>query len=98
MADRNTEVALDRFTWRMLSQYVAPWDFERLEKTIRTWDQWCAEWSKEARRYSAMADKALAEGNRVTAGDSTYALHCTITGRRFCSCMTRSNSSAGWKR
>lgn len=68
MADRNTEVALDRFTWRMLSQYVAPWDFERLKKTIHTWDQWCAEWSREARRYSDIADKALADGNRATAG------------------------------
>jgi 2,6-dihydroxypseudooxynicotine hydrolase len=68
MADRNTQVALDRFTWRMLSQYVAQWDFERLRQTIQSWDQWCAEWSKEAKRYSDMGDKALADGHRVTAG------------------------------
>ena len=69
MADRNTQVALERFTWRMLSQYVAPWDFERLKKNIQTWDQWCVEWSKEAKRYADRADKALAEGNRATAGE-----------------------------
>jgi dienelactone hydrolase len=68
MADRNTTVALDRFTWRMLSQYVSQWDFDRLKKKIESWDQWCIEWSREAKRYSDLADKALAEGNRVTAG------------------------------
>jgi dienelactone hydrolase len=68
MADRNTEVALERFTWRMLSQYVAPWDFEMLKKKIQTWDTWCIEWSRAAGRYREQADQALAEGNRLTAG------------------------------
>jgi 2,6-dihydroxypseudooxynicotine hydrolase len=68
MADRNTEVALDRFTWRMLSQYVSPWDFERLKKRIQVWDQWCEEWSKAAREHAVAGDKALAEGYRLTAG------------------------------
>ncbi|MDB5864119.1 MAG: hypothetical protein JWO70_1925 [Betaproteobacteria bacterium] len=68
MADRNVTVALDRFTWRMLSQYVSQWDFDRLKKKIESWDQWCVEWSREAQRYSDMAGAALAEGNRTTAG------------------------------
>jgi 2,6-dihydroxypseudooxynicotine hydrolase len=68
MADRNVTVALDRFTWRMLSQYVSQWDFDRLKKKIESWDQWCIEWSREAKRYSDMAGAALAEGNRTTAG------------------------------
>ena len=38
MADRNVEVALNRFTWRMLSQYVSPWEFEQLKKKIQVWD------------------------------------------------------------
>lgn len=70
MADRNVEVALDRFTWRMLSQYVSPWEFEQLRKKIQTWDQWCEEWSEAARKHTGIADKALAAGNRVTAGDA----------------------------
>jgi dienelactone hydrolase len=68
MADRNTTVALERFTWRMLSQYVSQWDFDRLKTKIESWDQWCIEWSREAKRYSDMADKALGEGNRMSAG------------------------------
>ncbi|MBI4194802.1 MAG: alpha/beta fold hydrolase [Betaproteobacteria bacterium] len=68
MADRNVEVALDRFTWRMLSQYVSPWEFEALKKKIQTWDQWCEEWSKAARRHAEIADTAAGEGNRHTAG------------------------------
>ena len=68
MADRNTTVALERFTWRMLSQYVSLWDFERLKKKIESWDQWCTEWSAEAKRYGDMADKAAAQGDRLTAG------------------------------
>ena len=49
MPDRNTQVALDRFTSRMLSQYVSPWEFEQLKRKIQSWDQWCEEWSKAAR-------------------------------------------------
>src|SRR5687767_14788349 len=52
----------------MLSHYVVQWVFAGLRKTIQPWDQWCAEWSKEAKRYSDMGDKALADGHRVTAG------------------------------
>jgi len=70
MADRNVTVALDRFTWRMLSQYVSPWEFEQLKHKIQTWDQWCEEWCKAARKHADIADEALAAGNRVTAGDA----------------------------
>jgi dienelactone hydrolase len=68
MADRNTEVALERFTSRMLSQYVSPWEFEQLKKRIQSWDSWCEEWSKAARKHADIADRALAEGHRLTAG------------------------------
>ena len=68
MADRNVEVALDRFTWRMLSQYVSPWEFEQLKKKIQVWDQWCEEWCNAARKHTEIGDQALAEGHRLTAG------------------------------
>lgn len=68
MADRNVEVALDRFTWRMLSQYVPLWEFEQLKKKIQAWDQWCEEWSKAARKHAESGDKALAAGHGATAG------------------------------
>jgi 2,6-dihydroxypseudooxynicotine hydrolase len=68
MADRNVEVALERFTWRMLSQYVVPWEFEQLKKRIERWDQWCEEWCRAARRHADIGDEALARGHRLTAG------------------------------
>jgi 2,6-dihydroxypseudooxynicotine hydrolase len=68
MADRNTQVALERFTWRMLSQYVSPWEFERIKEKIQSWDQWCEEWSKAARKHADIADTALAGEHKLTAG------------------------------
>lgn len=70
MADRNVGVALDRFTWRMLSQYVSPWEFEQLKKKIQKWDEWCEEWSKAARKHVEIGDKAHAQGRRITAGSA----------------------------
>jgi len=68
MPDRNTEVALDRFSWRMLSQHVSPWEFEQIKKKVQSWDQWCGEWSKAARKHAEIGDKAAAEGHKLTAG------------------------------
>lgn len=68
MADRNTQVALDRFTWRMLSQYVSQWEFDQIRQKIERWDQWCEEWSKAARKHAELGDRALQQGHRATAG------------------------------
>ena len=68
MADRNTQVALDRFTWRMLSQQVSQWEFDGLKQRIERWDQWCEEWSKAASHHAAIGDKAVKEGHSLTAG------------------------------
>ena len=68
MADRNTQVALDRFTWRMLSQQVSQWEFDGLKQRIERWDQWCEEWSKVAAQHAATGDKAAKEGHALTAG------------------------------
>lgn len=68
MADRNVEVCLDRFTWRMLSHSVSPWELEQLKKKIQTWDQWCSEWSKVARHHADIGDEAVTDGHTLTAG------------------------------
>jgi len=70
MGDRNVEVALDRFTWRMLSHSVAPWEFEQLKKKIQVWGEWCEEWCKAARKHAGTGDKAAAEGHKLTAGNA----------------------------
>lgn len=68
MADRNVAVVLERFTWRMLSHYVVPWEFEQLKSRIERWDQWCEQWCKAARRHAEIGDRALEQGHRLTAG------------------------------
>ncbi len=70
MADRDVEVTFQRFTWRMLSQYVTPWELERLTEEIQSWDQWCDAFSAAAGRHLELAEAASAAGNGRTAGDA----------------------------
>src|SRR5215510_245529 len=49
-----------RFTWRILSNYVTPWEFERLKGQITDFEQWCARWSAHAARHVTRGDEALA--------------------------------------
>ena len=59
-----------RFTWRILSNYVTPWEFEQLKAEITDYEQWCAAWSKHAARHVERGDAALAAGRALTAGDA----------------------------
>src|SRR5215831_12486688 len=59
-----------RFTWRILSNYVTPWEFEQLKNEITDYEQWCAAWSRHAARHVERGDAALAAGRRLTAGDA----------------------------
>ena len=59
-----------RFTWRILSNYVTPWEFEQLKSEITDYEQWCAAWSRHAGRHVERGDTALAAGRRLTAGDA----------------------------
>jgi dienelactone hydrolase len=59
-----------RFTWRILSNYVTPWEFERLKGQITDYEQWCAGWSAHAASHVERGDEALAAGHTVTAGDA----------------------------
>ena len=68
MVDRDVEVTFERFTWRILSQYVSPWELEGLRREIQTWDQWCDAFSDAAARHADVADRAVAAGHSLTAG------------------------------
>ncbi len=59
-----------RFTWRILSNYVTPWEFEQLKAQITDYGTWCAAWSAHAAAHVARGDEALAAGHTVTAGDA----------------------------
>src|SRR5690348_18419877 len=59
-----------RFTWRILSNYVTPWEFEQLKAEITDYEQWCAAWSQHAARHVERGEAAVAAGRRLTAGDA----------------------------
>jgi 2,6-dihydroxypseudooxynicotine hydrolase len=68
--DDRLEAMYRRFTWRILSNYVTPWEFERLKGQITDYEQWCSRWSAHAARHVTRGDEALAAGHTVTAGDA----------------------------
>jgi len=70
MADRDVEVTFERFEWRILSQYVSPWELDFLRKEIQTWDQWYDSWARAAVRHVDIADEAARAGHARTAGNS----------------------------
>jgi dienelactone hydrolase len=68
--DGRLESMYRRFTWRILSNYVTPWEFEQLKAQITDYEQWCAAWSAHAAAQVTRGDEALAAGHTVTAGDA----------------------------
>jgi pimeloyl-ACP methyl ester carboxylesterase len=68
--DDRLESMYRRFTWRILSNYVSPWEFEQLREQITDYEQWCAAWCRQAEGHIERGDEALASGRRLTAGDA----------------------------
>jgi dienelactone hydrolase len=68
--DDRLESMYRRFTWRILSNYVTPWEFEQLRQAIADYEQWCPQWCRAAEGHVARGDAALAAGHRLTAGDA----------------------------
>ncbi len=72
MTDTSTFVddAWEAFSWRMMSNYVSPWERDRLRDEIKDWSQWCSAWSARAERHVARGDEAAAAGHGITAGQA----------------------------
>jgi len=68
--DERLESMYRRFTWRILSNYVTPWEFEQLKAEITDYEQWCPVWSRHAAAHVQRGDDALALGRKLTAGDA----------------------------
>jgi dipeptidyl aminopeptidase/acylaminoacyl peptidase len=68
--DARLESMYRRFTWRILSNYVTPWEFEQLKAQITGYGQWCAAWSAHAARHVERGDEAVAAGHTATAADA----------------------------
>jgi pimeloyl-ACP methyl ester carboxylesterase len=59
-----------RFTWRILSNSVAPWEFEQLRESISDYDQWCPQWSAHAAEHLSRGDEAAGQQRSLSAGES----------------------------
>jgi dienelactone hydrolase len=68
--DDRLESMYRRFTWRILSNYVAPWEFEQLRESIDDYEQWCERWSARAAEHSARGDEAVRAGHLLTGGEA----------------------------
>jgi dienelactone hydrolase len=68
--DDRLESMYRRFTWRILSNYVSPWEFEQLRERVTDYEDWCAAWCRQAERHVERGDQALAAGRSLTAGDA----------------------------
>lgn len=68
--DDRLESMYRRFTWRILSNYVSPWEFEQNRQRITDYEQWCAVWSQTAADHLGRGESALKAGHRLTAGDA----------------------------
>ena len=67
--DDRLESMYRRFTWRIQSNYVTPFEFHRQKETITDYEQWCDSWLALAATHGGRGDEAAAVGHRVTAGD-----------------------------
>lgn len=70
MEDARLESMYRRFSWRIMSNYVAPWEFEQQKAAITTYEDWCAKWSEGAVAHEHRGDEAAAAGRRRTAADA----------------------------
>ncbi|MGH8963602.1 MAG: alpha/beta hydrolase family protein [Jatrophihabitantaceae bacterium] len=68
--DDRLESMYRRFTWRILSNHVSPWEFDQLRGSISEYEQWCAQWSACAADHLARGDEALHAGRTVTAAEA----------------------------
>jgi 2,6-dihydroxypseudooxynicotine hydrolase len=45
-------------------------DLQRIRAKLESWDDWCRVWSEMGAEHEALAEKALADGHRITATDA----------------------------
>jgi dipeptidyl aminopeptidase/acylaminoacyl peptidase len=68
VADPELEAMYRLFTWRITSNYVPHWDFERMREEIGGWDDWCRVYSAWGRGHRALGDQAVTAGDVRSAG------------------------------
>ena len=73
--DDRLEAMYRRFTWRILSNYVTPWEFERLRGQITDYEQWCPGGAPTRRAMSRAATRRWPPGTPSPPGMPTCAAH-----------------------
>lgn len=68
--DDRLESMYRRFTWRILSNYVTPFELERQRQAVTDYEQWCDAWLGLAAEHGERGDEAAAAGRRETAADA----------------------------
>jgi 2,6-dihydroxypseudooxynicotine hydrolase len=76
--DDTVASTIDSNAARMISDGIPYADLEYLKRDIGTLDQWCARWVTLSAIYEGLAEKALARGATLTAGEHLWraALSC----------------------
>jgi 2,6-dihydroxypseudooxynicotine hydrolase len=69
MADVLLETAIANWEPRFTANGVDASDYARITRALERWDEWCAAWCAGAEEHLALADKALREGRRRSAGE-----------------------------
>lgn len=68
--DDRLESMYRRFTWRIMSNYVTPFEFDRKQRAIQDYEQWCTAWLGLAAEHEGRGDVAAAADRRATAADA----------------------------
>jgi dienelactone hydrolase len=68
VADRDLDAMYRLFTWRITSNLVPHWDFERMREEIVAFDDWCRVYSARAASHRELGDVALSAEDRRAAG------------------------------
>jgi len=60
------------FSWRILSNYVSPWELSQIKAEIKEWDRWCGVWSSWARRHVDRGDATAAAKQSIMGALNLY--------------------------
>jgi dipeptidyl aminopeptidase/acylaminoacyl peptidase len=68
-SDPKVKAAISHWAPRFVANGVALTDFEEVTAAILSWDDWCRAWSERAALHEEMGRAALADNNRISAGE-----------------------------
>jgi dienelactone hydrolase len=68
--DARVQSAIDNWASRLISNGVDYNDFVRTTSTIERWDEWLDAWTATAEVHRGLAEQALTEGHRRSAGEA----------------------------